>query len=359
MVCYPVRAALEAGADQVLVVVPSNHQARIAEEVDRQFGAGRIQTVVQPVPRGTGDAAQVAMPLVSSPRVLILCGDTPLVRGEDLQALKSDLEANAETCLVLLSCKLADPTGYGRVMRDASGRVTEIREHRDLTDAADYQIDEVNAGVYLADSEPLRQALSEVRPLNAQGEYYLTDVVAILARSGSSRAVLGSSDALVGVNDRVQMREVEELLYRRIIERHARAGVTLHGRPSVDDTVEIEPDAVIEDGVQLRGDTRIGSGATIDVGSVVTDSVIAAGALLKPYCVVTASRVGPNAQIGPFAHLRPGSEIDEEARVGNFVETKKTRLRRGAKANHLAYVGDGRAGGDVGACADGDRGDDL
>jgi bifunctional UDP-N-acetylglucosamine pyrophosphorylase/glucosamine-1-phosphate N-acetyltransferase len=322
MVCYPVRAALEVGADQVLVVVPPNHQPRIAEELDRQFGAGRIQTLVQPVPRGTADA-QVAIAEVTSPRVLILCGDTPLLRGEDLQALKTDFEGSAGTSLVMLSCKLADPTGYGRVLRNANGQVTEIREHRDLRTEAERQVDEVNSGVYLGSTEPLRQALSEVRPLNAQGEYYLTDVVAILSRSGAVRAVLGSPDALVGVNDRVQMRDVEELLYRRIIERHARAGVTLHGHPSVDDTVEIGPDAVIEDGVQLRGNTRIGGGATIDVGSVVTDSTLGEGALVKPYCVITSSRVGADAQVGPLAHLDAGSEVMEGAQVGICTSTAR------------------------------------
>lgn len=305
MVCYSVTAAFEAGADHVIVVVPPNHQARIAQSLDEQFGTGRVTTVVQPVPRGTGDAAQVGMQQATSPLVLILCGDTPLLRGEDLQALNAELEGNPGAPLVLLSCRLADPTGYGRVLRDAEGRVTEIREHRDLTTTAERQVDEVNAGVYLAESGALRNALSEVQPLNAQGEYYLTDVVAILSRSGSPRAVLGSPDALVGVNDRMQLREVEELLYRRIIERHARAGVTLHGRPSVDDTVEIEPDAVIGDGVQLRGTTRIGGSATIDVGSVVTDSVIGGGASIKPYCVITSSQVEPAAQVGPFTHLRP------------------------------------------------------
>jgi bifunctional UDP-N-acetylglucosamine pyrophosphorylase/glucosamine-1-phosphate N-acetyltransferase len=315
MVCYPVRAALEVGADQVLVVVPPHHQPRIAEELDRQFGAGHVQTVVQPVPRGTADAAQVAMGQVTSPRALILCGDTPLLRGEDLQALKSEFDTSASTSLVVLSCKLADPTGYGRILRDEDGRVTEIREHRDLGNDAERQVDEVNSGVYLASTEPLRQALAEVRPINVQGEYYLTDVVAILGRSEGVRAVLGSPDALVGVNDRVQMREVEELLHRRIIERHARAGVTLHGHPSVDDTVEIGPDAVIEDGVQLRGNTRIGAGATIDVGSVVTDSTVGPGALVRPYCVITSSHVGADAQVGPLAHLDTGSEVAEGARV--------------------------------------------
>jgi bifunctional UDP-N-acetylglucosamine pyrophosphorylase/glucosamine-1-phosphate N-acetyltransferase len=156
--------------------------------------------------------------------------------------------------------------------------------------------------------------------------------------------VLGSRQALIGVNDRRQLREVDELLARRIVDWHARRGVTIRGLPRIDDTVEIEADAIIEDNVQLRGTTRIGAGATIDVGCVLTDSVVEPCASLKPYSVVVSSRIGPGAQIGPFAHLRPGSEIDQEARIGNFVETKKTRLRRGAKANHLAYLGDGDIG---------------
>ena len=347
MVHYPVEAALQAGAVEVVVVVPPVHRDAIANTLSSRFGPDRTQTVVQEAARGTGHAVQVALGSVTTPRVLILCGDTPLVTAEDLSPLGSALSADEAVDLALLSGRLSDPTGYGRVLRDPAGRVTEVREDRDLKSDEERRVDEVNAGAYLVRTQPLARALAELSPSNAQGEYYLTDIVATIARSGTVRAVLGSPEALIGVNDRRQLREVDGVLGRRIIEQHARCGVTIRGLPHIDHTVEIEADATIEDNVHLRGTTRIGTGATIDVGCVITDSVVEPHANLKPYSVVVSSRIGSGAQIGPFAHLRPASEIEEDAHIGNFVETKKTRVRRGAKANHLAYLGDG----DIGAHA--------
>jgi bifunctional UDP-N-acetylglucosamine pyrophosphorylase/glucosamine-1-phosphate N-acetyltransferase len=247
--------------------------------------------------------------------------------------------------LLAVGCAVLDaPGGYGRVLTDADGRATEIREERDLTSDAERAIRLVNAGIYAGRTDELKQAVLELSPNNAQGEYYLTDIVAWLARSGRVTPVRGPADVLVGVNDRAQLREAEEMLFARIRARLGGEGVTLHGDARIDDTVKVAPGAEIEANVRLRGATVVGSGAFIDVGSVVTDSVIAAGAELKPYSIVTSSRVGEVAQIGPFSHLRPDSEIEAEAHIGNFVETKKTRVRRGAKANHLAYLGDGDIG---------------
>jgi bifunctional UDP-N-acetylglucosamine pyrophosphorylase/glucosamine-1-phosphate N-acetyltransferase len=190
----------------------------------------------------------------------------------------------------------------------------------------------------------LKGALLQLRPDNAQGEYYLTDVVSIAARQHKAIAVLGDPAALLGVNDRTQLAEAEELLFARNADAHGRAGASVKRGARIDTGVLVEPDAVIEAGAVLRGKCVVKSGATVDVGAVVTNSEIGPGALIKPYSVITDSRVGPGAQIGPFAHLRPGSEIDEDAHIGNFVETKKTRVRKGAKANHLAYLGDGDIG---------------
>src|SRR5690606_9307828 len=180
-------------------------------------------------------------------------------------------------------------------------------------------------------------------PENGQGEYYLTDAVRLLGPARVA-SVLGHADALVGVNDRAQLHDAEERLFARIRERHGRAGVTVRGDARIDDTVVIEPDALIEAGVRLRGATRIGAGARIDVGAVLDDADVGEGVVIKPYSVITASTVRARAQVGPFAHLRPDSLLEEDAHVGNFVETKKTRLGRGAKANHLSYLGDGDDG---------------
>ncbi len=342
LVYYPVQAALAARAERVVVVVnPATHGA-IASALAECFPEAPIETVVQEVPRGTGDAARVGMAAVRTERALILSGDTPLLRESELQSLIGAASAGCQ--LSFMTCLVDDPTGYGRVLRDETGVVQEIREHKDLRSDAERSVREINAGVYCGRTDALKAALGELSPDNAQGEYYLTDVVAILSTSGTVNGVVSDPASLVGVNDRAQLADAERALHRRIRESWARAGVTVRGTPLIDETVVLEPDAVIEDGVRLRGRTRISARATVDVGTVVTDASVGPDAMVKPYCVISDSSVGAGAQIGPFAHLRPGSEIENEAHIGNFVETKKTRVRRGAKANHLAYLGDGDVG---------------
>ncbi|HEX6275338.1 MAG TPA: bifunctional UDP-N-acetylglucosamine diphosphorylase/glucosamine-1-phosphate N-acetyltransferase GlmU [Polyangiaceae bacterium] len=339
LVEFAVRAALEAGARRV-VLVTSGHSA-IDELVGRTFASEPVVLAVQNPPRGTGDAARVGLEHVVTERVLVFCGDTPLVTANELALV---LGAANDAELALLSAELDEPSGYGRILRSAQGDVLEIREQRDLRGDDERRIREVNAGIYATSSERLRRALGEVRPDNAQGEFYLTDTIAIVARTGRVAAVLGPADALVGVNDREQLRAAEETLFARIRARLGRAGVGIHGDARIDDTVLVSPDATIGPAVRLRGRSSVGPGALLDVGVVVSDSEIGARAIVKPYSVITQSRVGEGAEIGPFAHLRPESDIEAEAHIGNFVETKKTRVRRGAKANHLAYLGDGDIG---------------
>jgi bifunctional UDP-N-acetylglucosamine pyrophosphorylase/glucosamine-1-phosphate N-acetyltransferase len=238
----------------------------------------------------------------------------------------------------------ADPHGYGRILRAPDGRVLEIREHKDLKTDAERAVREVNAGMYAGKTSVVAAAVKELLPTNAQGELYLTDIVANIARTGRVAALTGSIETLVGVNDRAQLREAEELLYERIRVRLGREGVLVRGDARIDDTVTVAPGAEIEAGVRLRGQTSVGPDTRIDVGSVLTDMRIGAGVSIKPYSVMASSSVGDRAEIGPFSHLRPDSEIEAEAHLGNFVETKKTRVRRGAKANHLAYLGDADVG---------------
>ena len=341
LVHYAVRAAFAAGVERVVVV--TSGQPEIAAGLAREFG-DRIECVTQDPPRGTGDAARIGIARVSSERLLILYGDTPLVRAEELTELVTALDRPGANELSFLTCALAEPHGYGRVLRDAHGRVLEIREQRDLKTPEEHAVREVNSGVYAGNTEAIRRALAELEPNNAQGEYYLTDIVSLIACTSDVSGIVGHADALVGVNDRSQLAQAEEILLRRIRTRHAKNGVTVRGEPRIDDRVEIGEDAVIEAGACLRGNTRVGAGTVIDVGCVLDDAVVGERALLKPYTIVTSSRVGDGAQLGPFAHVRPESEIEADAHVGNFVELKKTRLRRGAKANHLAYLGDGDVG---------------
>jgi bifunctional UDP-N-acetylglucosamine pyrophosphorylase/glucosamine-1-phosphate N-acetyltransferase len=306
-----------------------------------------VRTALQSEQRGTGHAALMAMPeLDGVDNTLLLYGDAPLVEVRDLRALAALLEGHPESPLALLTCELDDPTGYGRVLRDAKGRVLGIREHRDLRTEKERSISEVNPGFYAARTSFLREALGELRPDNAQKELYLTDIVEAAGRRGGAIALPTEPASLVGVNDRTQLAAVEAAMYRRIVERLGRAGVTFRGDPRVDDMVEVEPNATLESGVVLRGKTTVRSGAIVDVGCVLTDTVVEEAAHVLPYSVSTSSRIGPRAKVGPFAHLRPGSEIGEEAHIGNFVETKKTLVRARAKANHLAYIGDGDVGED-------------
>jgi bifunctional UDP-N-acetylglucosamine pyrophosphorylase/glucosamine-1-phosphate N-acetyltransferase len=220
-----------------------------------------------------------------------------------------------------------------------------VREERDLRGSNEREVREINAGIYASGAPLLRRALAALVPNNAQGELYLTDIVAFAAAAGESvSAVRLGAEALAGINDREQLAGVEQTMRTRIVRRWRLAGVTVRQGAIVDAEVALEPDSTVEAGAVLRGRTRVASGAVVDAGCVLTDVDVGEGAVLKPYSVATDSRIGPRAVVGPFAHLRPGSDIGEEAHVGNFVEAKKTRMLRGAKANHLAYLGDGVIG---------------
>jgi bifunctional UDP-N-acetylglucosamine pyrophosphorylase/glucosamine-1-phosphate N-acetyltransferase len=337
LVDYPIAAAFDAGADQVVVV--TSGQPEITRALLERYGEDRLSVVVQDPPRGTGDAVRVGLEAVRHERTLILYGDTPLLRGQDLTALLTALDEPG-TPLSILTALLATPFGYGRVLRSSDGSPTSVREQRDLKTDAERAVTEVNAGMYAADTSALRSAVAGLKPNNAQGEYYLTDVVEMLASQARVAAVQGDADALVGVNDRADLGRAEELLYARQRERFRAAGVTIHGDARIDSSVEIAEDAEIGAGVCLRGKTRIGRGSRIDVGCVLTDVTVGEQVLIKPYCVIAQSSVGERADLGPHTHLRPDTLVEAEAHLGAFVETKKTRVRRGAKAGHLAYLGD-------------------
>lgn len=346
---YPVLASAGVGPAQLIVVASPKNRSDVERCLAQLPEGVPWEIAVQSEPRGTGDAARAALAQLRGERVLILCGDTPLVGTPDLVALL-DGAVDAGVELALSTCVLADPTGYGRILRDARGEVTAVREERDL-DAEQRAIREVNAGIYCVARPLLEAALSELGTDNAQGEYYLTDVVAAAARRGRALAVPGDAQVLQGINDRRQLARLEAALFERIADRHRAAGVSVQLGARIDDAVQIGGDTSVAGGAVLRGATRVGAGVFIDHGVVLDEAVVEDGAVIKPHCVITRSRVGARAQVGPFAHLRPGSELEAEVHVGNFVETKQTVLREGAKANHLAYLGDADvgAGANVGA----------
>lgn len=345
LVHYPVAAALAAGSSRIVVVANEQTLAPIRASLEAELPGVPLAFAIQPVPRGTGDAARVgleAVDLAPSARVLILAGDTPLLVGDDLAPLVGRLDEG--DALAFLSFFPSSAKGYGRVLRDETGRVLEIREDRDLRNDAERAVGEVNAGVYASTAGLLRDCLSRLRPENAQGEFYLTDVVAMARSTGPVSTVVADETALLGVNHRGELARAEGILFARNRERYAREGATIVGAPLIDTGVELGIDVTIEDGVRLRGRTKIGAGSFVDVGCVLVDAIVGEKSHIKPYTVVTESEVGSDVHLGPFSHLRPGSRIEDEAHLGNFVETKNTRVRRGAKANHLAYLGDADVG---------------
>jgi len=345
MIHYPVRAAIEAGASRVIVVV--GHGREAVEKYLASAFADRVETVVQGEQRGTGHAVLVALPAITKTNassVLILSGDTPLLRTDDLRALLEGASAEPNSPLALLVATLPDASGYGRILRE-NRRVVGIKEHKDCS-ATELLIREWNPAVYAVRASFLAEHLPSLSPNNAQGELYLTDLVAIAAKNGGVVDRPADSSSLEGINDRAQLAALDARMLQAIARRHQLAGVTVRDPSDVEihDSVEIGEDTVIERAVVLRGQTKIGRGVNIDVGCVLTDVVVDDFANVKPYSVAAQSHIGSRAQVGPFSHLRPASDLGEDSHVGNFVELKKTRLGKGSKANHLAYLGDGEVG---------------
>jgi bifunctional UDP-N-acetylglucosamine pyrophosphorylase/glucosamine-1-phosphate N-acetyltransferase len=339
MVAYPVDRARELGAAPVVAVL--GHQIdEVTRSLQERFGGDAVIVVEQKEQNGTGDAVRLGLRPLSSFEglVLILYGDTPLLRSETLKALVA--EAKKTGGLAMLTSVVPDPTGYGRIVREPSGKIVEVVEDKDATQVQ-RSIAEVNAGIYVAQADFLRTATAKLSPRNAQGEYYLTDIVAQAAASIGVTSVDVPAEETSGVNDREQLVAAEKVLAERIVRAHLQyATFRAPGEVVVEPTVTIESDAEIGRNVVLRGTTHIGEGARIDEGVILTNTIVGKRAHVLPYCVATDATIGENNKVGPFAHLRPGTVLDADVHVGNFVETKKTRLGRGSKANHLTYLGD-------------------
>jgi bifunctional UDP-N-acetylglucosamine pyrophosphorylase/glucosamine-1-phosphate N-acetyltransferase len=342
LVEHVVRACKGIGARNVCVVV--GHQADEVAAVVAPFGA---KTALQQPQRGTGHALLAAKRAMSGAKhALVLPGDAPLVRAETLkQLMRAHIESGAAA--TLLTAVLADPTGYGRVVRRDEKRVAAIVEQSQL--AGDQtEINEVNSSIYCFDLAKLWPVMVRLKPDNAHHELYLTDTIRLLADGGEKVFAQIALDAaeILGCNTRAELAEVDRTFRRRAAEALMAAGVSIQ----FPDAVVIDPDVTaaaetsIEAGVQLLGKTKIGTNCFIGAGSILCNVTLGDGVVIKPYCVLHASRVASGAQVGPFAHFREGVELGEGARVGNFVEAKKAVLGRGAKAMHLSYLGDTRIG---------------
>ncbi len=303
---------------------------------------------VQAEQRGTGHAVMQAEAALRGARgrLLIVNGDLPNLTSATLRALVA-LHRKSKAPLALVTTDVADPTGYGRIVRDAKGRVTRIVEHKDAT-PAERGIREINCGIYCADPAALLSLLKKLRPNNAQGEYYLTDAVHALIAKGSTVVALKVADSseVLGVNTRAELAAAAVSLYARKAAELQDSGVTLldAARTWVDPRAKIGRDTVLYPDVIIEGACVIGEDCVIRPGSRLVNMVLGRGVEVKDHCVLQDSRVGDEAQLGPFAHLRPGSIMEANTKVGNFVELKKTRLGKGSKAPHLAYLGDAEIG---------------
>jgi bifunctional UDP-N-acetylglucosamine pyrophosphorylase/glucosamine-1-phosphate N-acetyltransferase len=344
LIDYPVLVARALGARVVLVV------GRDAEAVREAVGeAPDLAYAEQKERLGTGHALlQARHACVDAGTILVLPGDQPLMSEAMLRGLV-ERHAAAGAAATLLTAVLDDATGYGRVVREG-GRPIAIVEHRDAT-PAQRAIREIGTSTYCFDARHLWSALDRVTPQNQQGEYYLTDVIALLAGDGLVTEAVAAPDPeeCLGINDRQQLAQVAKTLRRRTLDRLMVDGVTVLDPEAtyVDDTVEIGADTVVYPGVILEGRTRIGAECVVETGCHVRASRLGDRVHLKPYCVISDSVVEEGAELGPFCHLRPQSQVGAKARVGNFVELKKSRLGRGSKASHLAYIGDATVGDGV------------
>jgi len=338
MVHWPVLAAREAGADRVVVVGGPDGALNGA------LPEG-CELAVQPVANGTGGAVAAAAGLLNADEVVVVInGDAALITAEALARLvaghtASDAQASVATV------RVADPAGFGRVIRDEDGRVLRVVETKVPGDATEDElaVDEINVGVYVFDAATLTEQLPRLQSHNAQGELYLTDLVAL---ADTVEGVdLQDPGLLVGINDRAELARARETLQRRILDAHMRNGVNVvnPGATSVDAGVEIEPEATLEPGTVLRGATTIGPGATIGPNSTLIDTTVGARSKLI-HTYATGATIQDDVSVGPFAYLRPGTLLRDGSKIGTFVEVKNSDIGEGTKVPHLSYLGDADVG---------------
>src|SRR5438094_8929614 len=337
-----VRACEPLKARETVVVV--GHQAEQVAAVVEPRGAA---TVLQQPQNGTGHAVQVAKRALGRARfAVVLPGDAPLVRTETLKALVA-AHRNGNAAATILSAVLADPSGYGRVVRKTETAVSAIVEESQLTDEQ-REINEINSAIYCFTLEKLWPALAEVKPNNKHREVYLTDAIAAMSGKGETvlAEVAADSREVLGCNTRADLAEVDRIFRERKRNALMDSGVTIQ----LPETVLIDPDVtagedtVIEAGVQLLGKTKIGARSSVKTGSVLVDAVVGDDVKIEPHCLVVESRLEDGVTIGPFARLRPNNHLKAGARIGNFVELKKSTIGEGTKAMHLSYLGDAKIG---------------
>lgn len=320
-----------------------------AEKVKEHLG-NKSEYALQEEQLGTAHAVMQAESILGAYEgtTFVVCGDTPLIRTETFENLyKHHLKTNAKA--TILTAIADDPTGYGRIIRDTDGKVSQIVEQKDASEEQQ-KVKEINTGTYCFDNKALFEALKLVNNENAQGEYYLTDVIEILQKQGEtvSAFVCEDFEETLGVNDRVALSQAEEIMRARIITEHMKNGVTIISPSTtyIHADVKIGRDTIIKPGVIIEGETTIGEDCVIGPNSHIVNSIIGNETTIQN-SVVTDSKVGDNTSVGPFAHIRPSSNIGSDVKIGNFVEVKKSSLGDHTKVSHLSYIGDAQIGSNV------------
>jgi bifunctional UDP-N-acetylglucosamine pyrophosphorylase/glucosamine-1-phosphate N-acetyltransferase len=347
MLSYPVELSLnDIKAEKTILVV--GYQA---DKIKEKFKDPRIHFVLQEEQLGTGHAVLQALPLLQSfnGTVLILCGDVPLVKMETLRSFIDTFWRN-ESNLSVLTAVVENPSGYGRIIRGPTGWLERIVEEKDSSED-EKLIREINTGIFCIKAPFLIDGLKEIGQENAQGEYYLTDLVEIGRKRGMrcSAHMVADPTEVMGINTRADLAVASEVLRQEKVMDLMLSGVTIIDPKTayVDKTVEIGKDTIVHPNCVLQGKTKIGERCVIESNARIIDSLIGDEVLVRTNSVITESKIDDGASIGPFAHLRPLTEIKTKAKIGNFVEVKKSVIGRGTKANHLTYIGDSLVGEEV------------
>ncbi len=346
LLAYPLRLLSSVGIEKPVVVIGGDE---VGEKVKSTLAPSfNVDWAIQFTAKGTADAVAAGLQNLDgvSGSVLILCGDVPLLTVETLKNFY-DKHCQAQAKMSILTAVLSDGASYGRVLIDAAGAPLEIVEAKDAT-PEQLTVKRINSGTYIVDIDLLRDALAETDCDNAQGEYYLTDMVAFARRQGAATSIYDVVDSreILGINTRSDLIQLETFMAARISRYWLDNGVTVRSSETVliGPDVKIGQDSEISPGVSLLGATTIGDDCYVGAGAQIKNSIISDNVDIKPYSVLEDAEIGEWAMIGPFARIRPGSVIGAEAKIGNFVETKKVNFGKGAKASHLAYIGDAEVG---------------